>query len=273
MNYQWVRKCASLIGLIGFLWILLFIMQSRSSEYKGLFNLPSFLFVVVGHIFIVLYSFGLSDILKAWGRLIKVFFSPEKVSQQRLISHLVDCSKEYQRSGRIAAPTQDMPLFLREGIHTFNGNYNADELKSILKNKWHAKRLQDLKEISVFDFSSKITPALGMMGTVLGLVSLLQNMDDFSQIGAGMALALLTTLYGLLASYAFYFPVIRHVNNHVELESRSHAMMIEALELIKNQVYGPILKENLAAFITATESSSRIVSHPKMGTTTIRLEI
>lgn len=269
-----MKKLFSIVGMLGFLAVLWFTSHGRSVEYRGYFNFPSFLLVVMGHLLIVMYSYTLSEIYQSWKKIFSVLFLKEKVSFDGIVNELVHYSKQYQKSGRIVPSSSGSDSFLKEAVEVFNNNYSISELKKILKNKWQAKRLRGFSHVSFFDFSAKIAPALGMMGTILGLIALLQNMDDFSKIGSGMALALLTTLYGLLLSYSLYYPISRRLYIAIERESVLNAMVVEGLDLIKNQVYGPILKENLEAFrVGHEESLTRSPMRQKEGFGTVELEV
>jgi chemotaxis protein MotA len=250
-----MRKFFTLFGISGFFAVVWFASQGRSVEYRGYFNFPSFLLVVVGHLLIVMYSYTVSEIYQAWKKSFAVLFLREDVSFDGIVSELVSYSRQYQKSGRIVPQSKNQDSFLNEAVAVFNNNYSVSELKKILRNKWQARRLKGFSYVSFFDFSAKIAPALGMMGTILGLISLLQNMDDFTKIGSGMALALLTTFYGLIVSYTLYYPISRRLYVAIERESILNAIVVEGLELIKNQVYGPILKENLEAFRVGNEES------------------
>lgn len=268
------RRLFSILGMVGFVLVLWFTSQGRSVEYRGYFNFPSFLLVVMGHLLIVFYSYSVSEIYQAWKKTVAVLFLKENASFDGLVNELVHYSRQYQKSGRIIPSSSSSDSFLKEAVEIFNNNYSISELKKILKNKWQARRLKGFAYVSFFDFSAKIAPALGMMGTILGLIALLQNMDDFSKIGSGMALALLTTLYGLLLSYSLYYPISRRLYIAIERESVLHAMVVEGLDLIKNQVYGPILKENLESFrVGHEESLTRSPMRQKEGFGTVELEV
>ncbi len=268
-----MRKLTSSLGLLGFLLLIgISIRYPQSQEFHGILNVPSLLLVGVGHLCIVFYSYSFQEIVGAWKKIFLVTFFKEPDHIQEYSEKLVSYSRQVQKSGRISDSTLSPGTFLKEAVDIFNNNYPITELKRTLKNKWEAYRLHGTKEIDLFTFGAMVAPALGMMGTILGLIGLLQNMEDFSRIGAGMALALLTTLYGLIISYGIYYPLARRLQLVLDRESFLNAIILEGLELMKSGVHGPMLKENLDAF-TVGEVQGRKSLKPIPSYNTVQMEI
>ena len=103
--------------------------------------------------------------------------------------------------------------------------------------------------IGIFDDWSKIAPAFGMIGTLIGLITMLAQIEDKSAIGIGMSTALMTTLYGATMAYLVFLPVKRKLEDRDNSESLVKEIMIEGILSIQSGDNPRILEEKLLAFL------------------------
>ena len=101
----------------------------------------------------------------------------------------------------------------------------------------------------IFQFMGDIAPAMGMIGTLIGLVQMLQNLDDPSSIGPAMAVAMLTTLYGSLIANLICIPITGKLKDRTKVEGRNMRLVIEGIESIVKGENAMITKEKLEAFL------------------------
>jgi chemotaxis protein MotA len=162
--------------------------------------------------------------------------------EERIISRLVAFSEKARRDGLLALEDDLDEVedeFLRKGIQLVVDGYN--ELSKIQERHGIG--------IKIFEDWGKLAPAFGMIGTLLGLISIMGNIEDKSAIGPGMATALLTTLYGALMANLLFIPIGNKLEDRDVAESLIKEIMIEGILSIQQGDNPRILEEKLIAFL------------------------
>lgn len=223
---------ATLIGLIGAFGIVIFSMLQGGSMDMFV-NTPSLLIVLVGSLFVVLMKFSLAQFLGAMKVAIKAF-SFKLTAPEDLIEEVVALADEARKGGLLSLEGKETSSpFLNMGIQLLVDGHDADVVKTLL---W-----KDLKQTSerhewgakIFEALGDVAPAMGMIGTLVGLVAMLSNMDDPKSIGPAMAVALLTTLYGAMFANMIAIPVADKLSLRRTEEGRIRSMVIDALLAIQ----------------------------------------
>lgn len=207
-------------------------MQQRTMEFNGFMNLYAGILlggVPIGLMFIT-YSF--STIWKALKGLGETFTGNPDQERERLAANLVAFGREVRRDRAVAASNilerESNPVFQRLGRHVLEGT-SPEEIESdavILGRQVMEKNRRAEKVLSSLgDFA----PAMGMIGTVIGLIQMLAHMKDFEKLGPGMAIALLTTFYGLLLAHLFYLPLSRMVADYGSKRTENLNLVIEGM--------------------------------------------
>lgn len=223
---------ATLIGLLGAFGIVIYAMLSGGSVDMFV-NVPSLLIVLVGSIFVVLMKFNLGQFLGAVKVAVKAF-SFKLVPPKDLIDEVVALADEARKGGLLALEGKEVSSnFLDKGIQMLVDGHDGDVVKSIMfkdmkqtidRHEWGAK---------IFTALGDVAPAMGMIGTLVGLVAMLSNMDDPKSIGPAMAVALLTTLYGAMFANMIALPIADKLELRRDEEGRVKAMVIDALLAIQ----------------------------------------
>ncbi|MCZ6836601.1 MAG: motility protein A [Planctomycetota bacterium] len=199
---------ATLIGLIlGIACILLGILLGGS--IMAYVDAPSMLIVLGGGTAATLTSMPLIAFMKFPKIVGKALFN-KPVDPMELIRQLVELAEVARRDGILALENsidQIEDAFLIRGIQMAVDGSDPEVIESILETELEnlIERHQSGKKL--FDSFGRFAPAFGMIGTLIGLVAMLSNMDDPSKIGAGMAAALLTTLYGAMVANLLFLPM------------------------------------------------------------------
>ena len=110
-----------------------------------------------------------------------------------------------------------------------------DGVRSALVGEMQALRDRHRKGQRVFRFMGATAPAMGMVGTLIGLVQMLQNMSDPSSIGPAMAVALLTTLYGAILAFLVFIPIADKLEGRTKEEVRNMAVVVAGIEGVLNK--------------------------------------
>jgi chemotaxis protein MotA len=198
----------TLIGLIGgigvFLWSVL------SSSDIGIFiNIPSLIMVIGGSIASVITSFPLHRLLRLFGVCKKAVLWKQR-DPRSLISDLVGYAEIARRDGILSLENITRNLdddFLKGGIQMAVDGTDPQMIEQIMMGELEAMQERHEQGKALLDGFKTYGPAFGMIGTLVGLVIMLKNMNDASRIGPGMAVAILTTLYGAIMMNIIFGPL------------------------------------------------------------------
>ncbi len=199
---------ATIIGLI--LGVLVVIGSILLGGSVAMFiNAPSIVVVIIGSIAAVLIAFPLGQVLKMPG-VIKNTILAKPPNMLALIEELVKYAEVARRDGILSLEnhTEDMSdPFIVQGIRMAVDGTDPELIEQILDIDLENLIDRHARGKSTLDAMGRYAPAFGMIGTLIGLVAMLGNMSDPSGIGAGMAVALLTTLYGAIMANVFFLPL------------------------------------------------------------------
>lgn len=152
------------------------------------------------------------------------------------IAELVDLAETARRDGILAMEQRledtDDP-FLKRGIQLAVDGADPESIQHTLQGELDNLIERHEAGRSMFEQMGKYAPAFGMIGTLIGLVAMLSNMEDPSAIGAGMAAALLTTLYGALLANLVFLPLADKLENRTNEEALSKQMIIQGIKAIQ----------------------------------------
>jgi chemotaxis protein MotA len=157
----------------------------------------------------MLLSHSLMDFAVGAKLLFSSMFSRAKGHHEEVIETLTNASKSVRSEGLGSIiPFRDRARygFLRDGLSLIVNDFKPEEIRHNLTARINQKQGQMAQSANLFENMSKVCPGVGMIGTLLGLIGMLANMQDPSKIGGGMALAMITTLYGLLLGLIIYAP-------------------------------------------------------------------
>ena len=223
---------ATLIGLIGAFGIVMTSIVLGGSA--GTFvNTPSLLVVLGGTVLVTMMKFSLGKFLGAAGIAVKAFlYRPS--NPEELIQEAIELAKAARQGGLLALEDKEISdEFMKTGLGLLIDGHQADTVKAMLQKDLNQtlKRHSDGQDI--FKAIADVGPAMGMIGTLIGLVQMLANMDDPKQIGPAMAVALLTTLYGAILANMFAAPIADKLAVRSREENTSKSLIIDALLAIQ----------------------------------------
>ncbi len=143
--------------------------------------------------------------------------------------------------------------FFRNGLQMVIDGFEPDSIRHILNTELEAVQERHKTGQNLYRTWGGYSPAFGMMGTLIGLVMMLAELDDPDAIGPGMALALLTTFYGILLAYLVFYPIAGKLAIYSEQEIRKKEAIIEALLALQSGINPRLLQEQLKAYLSPTE--------------------
>jgi Flagellar motor component len=223
---------ATLVGLLGAL-ALIVISMLMSGDLIMFVNGPSLVIVVGGTIFAVMMKFGLGQFLGA----IKVAgksFSNKLPDANELIAEIVALADEARKGGLLSLEGKEVSSdFLQRGIQLLVDGHDPDVVKTLLSIDKNKAMERHATGAFIFSSMAEMAPAMGMIGTLIGLVAMLANMDDPKSIGPAMAVALLTTLYGAVIANAMCGPMADKLKLRAAEEGMIKSLVIDALLAIQ----------------------------------------
>jgi chemotaxis protein MotA len=219
---------ATLIGLIGALGIVLASIMLGGSA--GTFvNTPSILVVLGGTVLVTMMKFSLGKFLGAASIAVKAFLY-KPAAPEDLIETAVELAKTARQGGLLALEDAEVPdEFMKTGLGLLIDGHPADIVRSMLNKDKNLTLQRHNDGQDIFKAIGDVGPAMGMIGTLIGLVQMLANMDDPKQIGPAMAVALLTTLYGAILANMIALPIADKLAVRSREENHRKSLIIDAL--------------------------------------------
>lgn len=219
---------ATLIGLVGAFGIVLasIVLGGSASTFV---NTPSLLVVLGGTIAVTMMKFSLGKFLGAAGIALKAFLH-KPTPPEELIDTAVELAKTARQGGLLALEDAEVPdEFMKSGLGLLIDGHPADIVRSMLTKDMNLTLQRHNDGQDIFKAIGDVGPAMGMIGTLIGLVQMLANMDDPKQIGPAMAVALLTTLYGAMLANMFALPIADKLAVRSREEGATKSLVIDAL--------------------------------------------
>ena len=243
---------ATLLGMFVGMGLVGYAIFSGAGDKAIAFVSPSSAMIVIGGaIASVLTSFPLVNFLRS-GKVITKAFMHKEQSAQKLIDDLVGYAEVARRDGILslenAIRDADDPFIVR-GIQMAVDGTDPELIEAIMNNELEAIADRHDKGKAVFDAIGKYAPAYGMIGTLVGLVIMLMNMDDPAAIGPGMAVALLTTLYGSMFANMFALPLADKLGTRNEEELTLKTIIVKGVMSIQSGDNPRIVEQKLKTFL------------------------
>ncbi|HIJ89528.1 MAG: MotA/TolQ/ExbB proton channel family protein [Desulfobulbaceae bacterium] len=245
---------ATILGLFGAITMVGWVISMSHTVHIYL-NLPSFLLVVVGSAFIVLIKFNVYQFAKAMGIAFRAFFVPTDTLRE-LIDVIMTLHKKARIHGLLAL--EDEPIehpFLRQGIKYVVDNISPGIIKNTLHKEISHTFERHQSGARVFRALAEVSPAMGMVGTLIGLVQMMAGMDDPKGIGPAMAVALLTTLYGALMAYVIASPIADKLQLRSQEEYMLQLLIADGVLGIQQALHPYVLEEILLTYLPGSQRS------------------
>jgi chemotaxis protein MotA len=242
---------ASLVGLILALCLIFASIALGSAPFAAFIDIPSFLVVVGGAVAAALICFPLGSMLRAPIVVLKVFFNRNE-DRLKLILQIVELAETARRDGLLALESKvdgiDNPL-VRTGIQMAVDGSAPDVVEEVLRTEVEAVATRHKEGKGIMDQMGRFAPAYGMIGTLMGLIMMLQDMSDPSGIGAGMAIALITTLYGAIVANVFFSPFAEKLGLLSRNEMISFEIAIRGVMAIQSGESPRAIDQKLRTFL------------------------
>ena len=237
---------ATIVGLLGAFGLII----SAMDDPGAFIDTPSMLIVVAGSTAVVLFRSSLGEFLGAIGVAAKTFKNKLDAPEQ-LIEQIVELATIARKDGMIALEGQEIANpFLAKAVAMLVDGADEEIIKSSLEREKTATRARHAMGSKIFSAWGEIAPAMGMIGTLIGLVQTLGNMSDPKSIGPAMAVALLTTMYGAILANVVMLPMAMKLENQADPEETNNELIIEGVLFIQSGGNPRVLSDFLASFLS-----------------------
>jgi chemotaxis protein MotA len=239
---------ATVIGIVvGFGLIIGSILMG--SSLMAFINVPGILIVVGGTVASALIAEKMSVFVGS-ARVAMHAFLHRAIAVDQTIKRLLELSVVVRKEGLLALESQEIDdPFMAKGVRLAVDGLSVDEVRSALLGEMHSLRDRHKQGQKLFRFMGATAPAMGMVGTLIGLVQMLQVMDDPSSIGPAMAVALLTTFYGAVLAFLLFIPIADKLETRTKDESQNMSVVLAGIESILKAENPRIVQERLEAFL------------------------
>jgi len=241
---------STLIGLVAGL-VLIIGSIAAGGAMGSFIHVPSMLITIGGSVSAIFIAYPLNTVKSAISVVKKCFFA-DNFDVGPWYKSLVDIATIARRDGMLAMEEKIPELedeFLKRGLQMMVDGNSPEVVKAILEQEIENMEARHEIGASVFKNLGSYCPAFGMIGTLIGLVQMLQNLSDPSQIGAGMAVALLTTLYGAFVANLLCIPLQGKLEQRSAEEVNLKKMLLTGILAIQAGESPRVVGQKLAAYL------------------------
>ena len=239
----------------GLLLIIVAIMSGGTLD--SFLCLSSFLIVGGGTIVTSFIAFHYSKIFELFPVILNSF-KPDDHDPIEFIEMIIELLNKYRSGGRKALESHHEFLdnrFFAQGVRMIVDDYPVEEINDLISKSVNSVKERHRQGQSIIRFMGAQAPIFGMMGTLIGLIQMMQNLSDPSMIGPGLAVALNTTFYGILISNLVFNPVALKLSTRTESETHLIKVIHAGILGIKKKSNQMLVTEQMNAFLAQKQQS------------------
>ncbi len=246
---------ATIIGIVGGIALIFIGIVTGDAGFAALKNFGDFISIVItlgGTMTSMLTSNTIPDYINGL-KSFTLAMKTSKVNEGEIIKKIIDLSNVARKEGLLALEEAAGDLedqFMKKGVLLIVDGTDPDLVRAILETELSCVETRHKKIITFWNNMAAMGPAWGMIGTLIGLVNMLKNLEDSSTIGPNMAVALLTTLYGSMLANWIATPVANKLSVNNDIEIMLKEVMIEGLLSIQAGENPRVIEEKLKSFLS-----------------------
>lgn len=246
---------ATLLGLIGAV-VVVAVTVFIGGQPVVFVNVPSLVIVVVGTLMVVMMKFSLGQFLSAT-KVAGRAFSLKQDEPGELIDKAVELAGLARKGGILALEEAEIPNeFMQKGLNLVIDGHEPDIVRDILHKDITLTVQRHMEGRNIFMAIGDVAPAMGMIGTLIGLVQMLSTMDDPKQIAPAMAVALITTLYGAILANMVALPIADKLELRSKEEKNSKLLVADAIAGIQDSQNPRVLESLLSNYLPPSKRRS-----------------
>jgi chemotaxis protein MotA len=241
---------ATAIGLVGGLGTVFTLIMIDGGNFAAYFDKHAVIVIFGGATAATMMRFPFTTILHGLPMGLRYAFSMRAIKPRELIEELTKIADLVRKSGPMALESLEISdPFLAQGARYIADGYDREFIRDTMERD-RDNFLMHLDEGSkIYRAFGDCAPAWGMIGTILGMVTMFANMSDPSKLGPAMATALLATLYGALLANMITLPIADKLHLKLEEEDVSRSLIIDGILLIRDAKSSSLVREMLVAYL------------------------
>lgn len=241
----------SIVGLIGALGAILIGMTIEGGDVNSLVNLPAFIIVFGGTIGAALLQSPPKLVKKALKMFSWIFIPPElNLREQR--EKIVGLAMLARKNGLLGLEPQieiEQDEFMKQGIQLLVDGCQPVLMRDMLELELSSIESNELQAAKVYEAMGGYAPTIGIIGAVLGLIHVMQNLADPASLGAGIATAFVATVYGVGSANLIFLPIANKLKTQVLAMSQGREMLIEGFNSIAMGENPRIIEIKLSSYV------------------------
>lgn len=224
----------------------------------ALINIPGFMIVIVGTFGATMVAQPLPTMIGLPKAIMKAFFGGGGHNSPEAVELFVTMADKARREGLLALEGDVDKIhdpFTRKGVQLMIDGTDPELLREIMEIEAEAIKHRHESNFSVLELMGGIAPTIGVLGAVMGLMSVMQHLDEPEHIGPGIATAFVATFYGVFTANVLYLPLANKLKNNSKHEQLALQIVIEGLMSIQSGDNPRIVREKLEGFLQPSARS------------------
>lgn len=250
---------SSVVGIVLAIGGILLGLLLEGGNLRQVLQPTAAIIVFGGTLGAVMLQFPLSVFLQSIRSLRSVFFSP-KLNSTVTIRRLVGYAQKARREG-IVSLDNDLPqiddTFLKRALMLAVDGTEPDELRKIMELELYNQAEHEETASQVFEAAGGFAPTIGIIGAVLGLIQVMQHLDKIDEVGRGIAVAFVATIYGVGSANILYLPIAGKIRLRIREEQMLREMTLEGVASILEGIHPHMLETRLLSFLVEGEKSGK----------------
>lgn len=256
---------STLFGIVFGVGVIVWGVLESTSNWIMFFNLHGAAIVIGGTITSAFIGFRWRYILNAFKSILIVFVRQKITpkSLQKDVETVLEWTKHYQKEGPSALEkigNENKEPFIKYVVNLINSGYPKEHVREFAETSIEEHYYRHLTETSILASMAGSAPAFGMVGTLIGMIVMLSNMQDPSQMGPGLSMALIATLYGVLIARLVFLPTSTKMKQLLGIQRFREFLLLEGFILMMEKRSTFFIQDKLNSFL---DRSYQYSSEPK----------
>jgi chemotaxis protein MotA len=249
----------TIIGLIVGFAAIIGGMILEGGHLGSVTQLTAAIIVLGGTAGAVFVSYPLATIVLGVKNLKKAFFN-SRSNPEALIEQILDCSDVARKEGLLALESlieKSNDTYFKKGLQLIIDGTEPDVVRAILEVEIDNTEEQGIASAKVFEAAGGYSPTMGIIGAVLGLIHVMENLADPSKLGSGIAVAFVATVYGIGIANLVFLPIANKIKFKIKQESILKEMLIEGFIGLSEGENPRLLSEKLEGYLSEAQRLKR----------------
>jgi chemotaxis protein MotA len=239
-----------------------YVVMARSGIAALLWNAEAFILVFGGTLSCILITYPWAYVRRIPYAVKLVFFPQKTAPPSQTILQMVRLSELAKRGGMDALEEEIGDRFLADGLRMVVNGLPPDLIRENLEKEIAFTRLRHQQVANIFRTLGTYAPIFGLLGTLIGVVQILQNLSDPQSLGTAMAIAVTTTFYGIFGTNFFFLPVAGKLGAHSDAEMLNKEVVIEGVLSVQAKEVPALVSLKLQAFLSYRLRDAEVAARP-----------